>query len=69
MSFFQELKRRNVFRVGIACVLLQGVDIALDPICAAQKQMMISSVTDTALWQPATLWERAKPAISNRSGK
>jgi TolB-like protein len=39
MSFFQELKRRNVFRVGIAYVLiawvlLQGADFALDLIDA-----------------------------------
>jgi hypothetical protein len=35
MKFFDELKRRNVFRIGIAYVLmgwvlLQGADFALD---------------------------------------
>ena len=39
MTFFGELKRRNVFRVGIAYVvgawvLLQGIDFMLDAISA-----------------------------------
>lgn len=39
MTFFQELRRRNVFRVGVAYVLaawvlLQGVDFVLDLIAA-----------------------------------
>lgn len=42
MSFFGELKRRNVFRVGIAYalagwVVLQAADFALDLIPARQR--------------------------------
>jgi len=44
----------------------RATELIRDSICATQQQMMNLSVTDTALWQPATLWERAMPAISNR---
>ena len=46
MSFFEELKRRNVFRVGIAYVvsawvLLQVVDLVLDNIAAPEWVMKV----------------------------
>ena len=46
MSFFEELKRRNVFRVGIAYavsawVLLQVVDLVLENITAPAWIMQI----------------------------
>jgi TolB-like protein/Tfp pilus assembly protein PilF len=52
MSFFQELKRRNVFRVGIAYglgawVLLQGADFALDVIGA--PNWMVQALVALAL--------------------
>ena len=46
MSFFEELKRRNVFRMGIAYavvawVLLQAIDFTLDIISAPNWVMQV----------------------------
>lgn len=46
MSFFEELKRRNVFRVGIAYVvtawsILQVVDLVLDSVVAPDWVMRV----------------------------
>ncbi|GMR14756.1 MAG: hypothetical protein BMS9Abin30_0363 [Gammaproteobacteria bacterium] len=53
MSFFDELKRRNVFRVGIAYavvawVLLQAIDFALDIISAPNWVMQVFFIAGAA---------------------
>ena len=53
MSFFEELKRRNVFRVGIAYavvawVLLQAIDFALDIISAPNWVMQVFFIAGVA---------------------
>ena len=53
MTFFAELKRRNVFRIGVAYVLfgwvlLQGADFALDLIGAPNWVIQSLSVVVAA---------------------
>lgn len=47
MSFFDEIKRRNVFRVAIACVILSWV--------TAQVAELLLDAFDTPAWVLKTL--------------
>jgi hypothetical protein len=63
MSFFAELKRRNVLRIGAACILfgwvvLQGADLALDLIGAPNWVIQALTVTVAYLLADKLLLQR-----------
>ena len=72
MSFFEELKRRNVFRVGIAYVLLgwalsQGADFTLEPELAS-AHMLVGGYPRWS-WADRFVEARALPAFQAKIEK
>lgn len=69
MSLFEELKRRNVFRVGIACAplgraLLQGADYTLEPKLAS-AHMLVAGYPRWS-WGDRFVEARALPAFREK---